>query len=158
MVIFHSIVLKWIFFPQGGKFNIVPLLVNVGSGLALLGIVSWLGCFCIELIALDHASFDHKWFVNMMEVLTRQFRIFVCDYLGICCKITIAKVILWIIPLLRGTVREHPKLRSGIGFYLVDMLTESQTCSSIPHLTFNDFEERFEWMVVTSVDQAQCGF
>ena len=79
------------FFPQGGKFNIVPLLVNVGSGLALLGIVSWLGCFCIELIGLDHASFDHKWFVNMMEVLTRQFRIFVCDYLGICCKITIAK-------------------------------------------------------------------
>ena len=49
------------FFPQGGKFNIVPLLVNIGSGLALLGIVSWLGCFCIELIGLDHASLDHKW-------------------------------------------------------------------------------------------------
>ena len=92
-------------------------------------------------------------------VQTRQFRIFVRDYLGICCKITIAKVILWIIPLLLGTVREHPKLRSGIGLnYLVDMHAESQTCSSIPHLTFNDFEERFEWMVVMSVDQAQCGF
>ncbi|XP_015762405.1 PREDICTED: P2X purinoceptor 4-like [Acropora digitifera] len=40
MVIFHCIVSKWIFFPQGGKFNIVPLLVNIGSGLALLGIAT----------------------------------------------------------------------------------------------------------------------
>ena len=93
-------------------------------------------------------------------MLTRQFRIFVRDYLGICCKITIAKAdFVNYSSLLRGTVREHPKLRSGIGFnYLVDMHAELQTCSSIPHLTFNDFEECFEQMVVTCVDQAQCGF
>ena len=52
----------------------------------------------------------------MMKVLTCQFRIFVSGYLCICCKGTIAKADFGNYSLLRGTVHEQPKLRSGIGF------------------------------------------
>ena len=37
--IFYSHAVCFLF--QGGKFSVVPLFVNIGSGLALLGIVSW---------------------------------------------------------------------------------------------------------------------